>query len=89
MYAHAALMGGAKIICTYQRAFVTGKAYALISEYALMCDMRLKTREYGIEKEASLTELGSWFYFSVPGTPLNISPYPYAVSDFLSDIHFT
>ena len=48
MYAHAALMGGAKIICAYQRAFVTGKAYALISEYALMCDMRLITREYGI-----------------------------------------
>ena len=27
---------------------MTGKAYALISEYALMCDMRLITREYGI-----------------------------------------
>ena len=26
---------------------MTGKAYALISEYALMCDMRLITREYG------------------------------------------
>ena len=48
VYAHAALMGGAKIICAYQRAFVTGKAYALISEYALVCDMRLITREYGI-----------------------------------------
>ena len=48
VYAHAALMGGAKIICAYQRAFVTGKAYALISEYALMCDMRLIMREYGM-----------------------------------------
>ena len=27
---------------------VAAKTYALISEYALICDMRLITREYGI-----------------------------------------
>ena len=29
--------------------FLTGKAYALVSEYALICDMRLIKREYGID----------------------------------------
>ena len=30
---------------------VAAKIYALISEYALICDMRLITREYGIIKK--------------------------------------
>ena len=48
------MMGWAKDLCAYKRYtlnnehLVAAKTYALISEYALICDMRLITREYGI-----------------------------------------
>ena len=38
---------------------VAAKTYALISEYALICDMRLITREYGIILEKVLESVHS------------------------------
>ena len=37
---------------------MTGRTYALTSEYAFICDMRLILREYGIQGEGSRTKPG-------------------------------
>ena len=51
VFARAVTMGGAKDLCAYKRYVLNNECkwhqkHALISEYALICDMRLITHEY-------------------------------------------
>ena len=51
---------------------VAAKTYALISEYALICDMRLITREYGTNARANFLMTENIAYQRMEDGPLNM-----------------